>query len=71
MKIVVAVTLLLGICSLLCLMVIWLALTDIWHGLGSPDFWAGEGMGTLHQRGQRADLDDHCDQPNRRVLGLQ
>ena len=35
---------LLGILSLLCLVLYFLALTDIWHESGSPDFWQGEGV---------------------------
>lgn len=34
----------LGVVSLLCLVLYFLALTDIWHESGSQDFWQGEGV---------------------------
>jgi len=37
------ITVSLGIVSFVCLVGYFLALTDIWHDLGSPDFWRGEG----------------------------
>lgn len=40
----------LGIVSLLCLVLYFLALTDIWHESGSPDFWQGEGVCALEWR---------------------
>jgi hypothetical protein len=40
-------TVTLGIASLVCLIAVFLAATDIWHEQGSPDFWRGEGVCAL------------------------
>ena len=37
------VTIILGAVSFVCLILYFLALTDIWHESGSPNFWHGEG----------------------------
>ena len=34
----------LGTMSLVCLVLYFLALTDIWHESGRPDFWRGQGL---------------------------
>ena len=41
------ITIVLGILSLFCLLIYYLALTDIWHAAGSPDFWQGEGASSF------------------------
>ena len=43
----VALTGVLGLISLCCLVVYYAALLDIWHESGSPDFWAGEGVASF------------------------
>jgi hypothetical protein len=44
------VALLLSGVSLLCLAGYYLALTDVWHELGSPDVWRGEGLAATEWR---------------------
>lgn len=41
------ITIVLWAVSFLCLILYYLALTDIWHDLGSPDFWHGKGKSSL------------------------
>ncbi len=36
--------LVLGAMSFVCLILYFLALTDIWHESGSPEFWRGQGL---------------------------
>ncbi len=43
-------TLYLGIVSFLCLCFYYLALTDIWHESGRPDFWRGAGSCSVEWR---------------------
>ncbi len=43
-------TVVLGIASLVCLIAVFLAATDIWHEQGSPNFWRGEGTCALEWR---------------------
>jgi len=49
-RIVFSITMALGVVSFVCLVGYFLALTDIWHELGSPDFWRGEGPSALEWR---------------------
>ena len=39
-----------GLISFCSLVACFLAATDIWHELGSPDFWSGEGVAALEWR---------------------
>ena len=49
-RLVFQITLIVGFISTVCLVSSFLALTDIWHTLGSPDFWHGEGANSLEWR---------------------
>jgi hypothetical protein len=49
-KITLMVTVGLAILSLASMVACFLALTDIWHELGSPDFWHGQGQSSLEWR---------------------
>jgi hypothetical protein len=40
----------LGASSFVCLILYFLALTDIWHESGSPDFWHGQGPSSFEWR---------------------
>ena len=47
LRVAVAITSVLGIVSLCCLVLYYTALLDIWHESGSPDFCAGEGQSSF------------------------
>jgi len=49
-KMAMTVTMTMGILSFICLILFYLALTDIWHGLGRPDFWNGQGESHVEWR---------------------
>ncbi len=44
------ITVILAIVSFACLAAAYLAATNIWHGLGNPDFWQGQGQSALEWR---------------------
>ena len=44
------VAIILGGISFVCLILYFLALTDVWHESGSPDFWHGEGLCSVEWR---------------------
>jgi len=47
---VIVASLVAGAVSFVCLILYFLALTDIWHESGSPDFWRGEGLCSFEWR---------------------
>ncbi len=49
-KIGILTTVTLAIVSFACLAAAYLAATDIWHGLGSPDFWQDQGRSAFEWR---------------------
>jgi hypothetical protein len=49
-RIFIVACLVLGAISFVCLIFYFLALTDIWHESGSPDFWRGEGLCSFEWR---------------------
>ena len=49
-RVVFGASLLLGTISFVCLILYFIALTDIWHESGSPDFWRGEGLCSFEWR---------------------
>ena len=49
-KISILTTVILAIVSFACLAAASLAATDIWHGLGSPDFWQDQGQSAFEWR---------------------
>jgi hypothetical protein len=44
------ITVAMAIVSFACLAAAYLAATDIWHGIGSPDFWQNQGQSALEWR---------------------
>ncbi len=49
-RVVIVASLVLGTISFVCLILYFLALTDIWHESGSPDFWRGDGLCSFEWR---------------------
>ncbi len=49
-RVVIVASLVLGMISFVCLILYFLALTDIWHESSRPDFWRGDGLCSFEWR---------------------
>jgi hypothetical protein len=49
-RVVIVASLVLGMISFVCLILYFLALTDIWHESSRPDFWRGDGLNSFEWR---------------------
>jgi hypothetical protein len=49
-RVVIVAGLVLGMISFVCLILYFLALTDIWHESGSLDFWRSDGLNSFEWR---------------------